>query len=85
MHDGSQIQLRKLDREYDPTSRTKAMTALHEASAKGEVLTGLLYIDTQKANFVELLNMVEEPLATLPQEKTRPSKDVLDKVMQGLM
>src|SRR3954468_16454885 len=36
MHDGSQIQLRKLERDYDAKTRTGAMSALHAASAKGE-------------------------------------------------
>jgi 2-oxoglutarate ferredoxin oxidoreductase subunit beta len=85
MHDGSLLQLRKVGHEYDPTNRIEAIKALHESTAKGEVLTGVFYVDTQKANFVDLLHLVDEPLATLPQEKVRPPKEVLDKIMQGLM
>jgi 2-oxoglutarate ferredoxin oxidoreductase subunit beta len=32
-----------------------------------------------------LLNVVDEPLATLPESRVRPPKEVLDEVMQGLM
>ena len=55
-----------------------------ESHEKGEVLTGVFYVDTQKANFTELLNMTDEPLALLKQEQVRPGKDVLDKVMDTL-
>ena len=85
MHDGSLLTLRKLGPEFNPIDRIAAIKALHESAARGEVLTGVFYVDTQKANFVDLLHLVEEPLATLPQEKVRPPKEVLDKIMQGLM
>src|SRR2546430_14481539 len=48
MHDGSRLRLRKLHENYDPTDRLAAMHALLESHAKGEVLTGVFYIDTQK-------------------------------------
>ena len=85
MHDGSRLHLRKLSVDYDPTDRLAAIRALHETADRGEVLTGIFYVNTRKPNFVEMLNLVDEPLATLPQSVVRPGKDVLDKVMAGLM
>jgi 2-oxoglutarate/2-oxoacid ferredoxin oxidoreductase subunit beta len=85
MHDGSHLQLRKLAADWDPTDRIHAVKALSEAHERGEVLTGIFYINTLKPNFVDLLNIVPEPLATLPEERVRPSRAVLEKVMQGLM
>jgi 2-oxoglutarate ferredoxin oxidoreductase subunit beta len=84
MHDGSHLRIRKLERDYDPTDRLKALARLEEAAAKGEVLTGALYLDTAKPTFIDLLNMADEPLATLPQARTRPPKAVLDEVMEEL-
>ncbi|MFT4111911.1 2-oxoacid:ferredoxin oxidoreductase subunit beta [Silvibacterium sp.] len=84
MHDGSQLRLRKLREDYDPTSRVNAVHHLMEAHEKGEVLTGIFYLDTQKPSFTDMLNTVDEPLATLPQERTRPSKQVLEDVMSRL-
>jgi 2-oxoglutarate ferredoxin oxidoreductase subunit beta len=84
MHDGSHLRLRKLHEDYNPTSRVTAVKALMEAHEKGEVLTGVFYVDTQKPSFTEMLNLVDEPLATLPQERTRPSKQVLDEIMNRL-
>jgi 2-oxoglutarate ferredoxin oxidoreductase subunit beta len=84
MHDGSHLRLRKLHESYNPVDRIAAVTALMEANQKGEVLTGLFYIDTKKPDFTTLLNMVPEPLATLPQERTRPGQKVLEEVMETL-
>ena len=84
MHDGSHLRLRKLHEDYNPTSRTTAVKALMEAHERGEVLTGVFYVDTQKPSFTDLLNLVDEPLATLPEEQTRPSKQVLQEIMSRL-
>ncbi len=84
MHDGSHLRLRKLHEDYDPTNKIKAVEALMEAHEKGEVLTGIFYIDTQKPNFVDLLHMTDTPLAHIPQESLRPPKRVLDEVMESL-
>jgi 2-oxoglutarate ferredoxin oxidoreductase subunit beta len=47
-------------------------------------LTGLIYIDERKPDFVSLLNMTDAPLATLPQERTQPSEDDLKEIMAQL-
>jgi 2-oxoglutarate ferredoxin oxidoreductase subunit beta len=85
LHDGSHILLRKLSTDYDATQRGEALRALIESHDKGEIVTGLFYVDTQRPSFIDLLNVVEEPLATLPESTVRPPKEVLDQVMQSLM
>jgi 2-oxoglutarate/2-oxoacid ferredoxin oxidoreductase subunit beta len=84
MHDGSQLRLRKLLENYDPTDKTVAVRTLMEAHEKDEVLTGIFYINTQKPTFIDQLNMVDEPLATLPESLTRPPKSVLETLMTNL-
>jgi 2-oxoglutarate ferredoxin oxidoreductase subunit beta len=84
MHDGSHLRIRKLERDFDPTDRLKALQALEESEAKGEVLTGVLYLNTNKPTFLDLLNLVDEPVSTLPESKVRPAKSVLDSVMDEL-
>jgi len=84
MHDGSQLRLRKLLEDYDPTDKANAVRTLMEAQAKDEVLTGVFYIDTQKPSFLDQLNMVDEPLATLPESLTRPPKSALETLMTNL-
>ncbi len=84
MHDGSSLRLRKLLDDYDPTDKANAVRTLMEAQQKEEVLTGIFYIDTQKPTFLDQLNFVEEPLATLPESLTRPSKEALASLMANL-
>jgi 2-oxoglutarate ferredoxin oxidoreductase subunit beta len=84
MHDGSQLKLRKLLEDYDPTDKANAVRTLMEAQEKDEVLTGVFYIDTQKPTFLDQLNMVEEPLATLTEASTRPPKSALESLMTNL-
>jgi 2-oxoglutarate/2-oxoacid ferredoxin oxidoreductase subunit beta len=84
LHDGSRLRIRKLDRYYDPTDRLAAVAALEGAEAKGEVLTGVLYLNTSKPTLLEVLNLVDVPLSTLPQDCVRPSRAVLNQVMEEL-
>jgi 2-oxoglutarate ferredoxin oxidoreductase subunit beta len=85
MHDGSHMLLPKLATEYDPTNKGAALQMLTESHDKGEIVTGLFYVDPQRPNFIDQLNVLDEPLATLPESKVRPPKEVLDQVMQSLM
>ena len=84
MHDGSRLRLHKLEAEYDPTNRIEAVRRLLEAHEKQEVLTGVLYVDPKAPTFLDLLNMTETPLATLPESVTRPSRAVLEQCMEEL-
>ncbi|UWZ81864.1 2-oxoacid:ferredoxin oxidoreductase subunit beta [Occallatibacter riparius] len=84
MHDGSSLRLRKLKDDYDPTSKANAVRTLMEAQADQEVLTGVFYIDTQKPSFMDLLNVVDQPLGTLPESQTRPPKSALEQLMANL-
>jgi 2-oxoglutarate ferredoxin oxidoreductase subunit beta len=85
MHDGSHIVLKKLAANYDPTNKGEALRILTEAHDKNEIVTGLFYVDTKRENFLDLLNIVDEPLATLPESRVRPPKQVLDEIMVELM
>ncbi|HET9321452.1 MAG TPA: 2-oxoacid:ferredoxin oxidoreductase subunit beta, partial [Bryobacteraceae bacterium] len=78
------LRIKKLGRDYNPTSKFEALRVIDEAEKKGEVLTGVLYIDTGKPTFMDLLNMYDAPLATLPEAKVRPPKESLDQVMEEL-
>jgi len=84
MHDGSHLRLRKLEEDYDPRDQGMAIQRLHEAHQKGEVLTGVFYINPDKPTFLDMLNMTEEPLATLPQSRVRPPKEALEAAMAEL-
>lgn len=84
LHDGSRLVLKKLGQDYDPTDKLNAIRTIHQAHRDGHVVTGILYVDPDARNFIELLNLVDEPLATLPESKVRPPKEALDEVMEEL-
>src|ERR1700738_3031068 len=65
MHDGSSLRLRKLEEDYDPTDRIASMKRLSEAHDRGEVLTGVFYVNTKAPSFLDMLNMVGKLLAPL--------------------
>jgi 2-oxoglutarate ferredoxin oxidoreductase subunit beta len=85
MHDGSHIFLRKLSKDYNPTSKALAVNTIREANEQRQFLTGLLYIDEHKLDFGTIMNIVDEPLATLKEEQVRPPKEVLAEIMTSLM
>ena len=85
LHDGSKLFLKKLAGDYDPTNKAMARKVLHESASRGEFATGLIYVEPARPDFLTLLNVVDAPLATLPQEKVRPPKEALDAIMRGLM
>src|SRR5438874_9728764 len=84
MHDGSRLRLRKLEEDYDPTNRIAAIKNLNEAHEKGEVLTGVFYVNPKAPSFVDLLNITEQPLATLPESVVLSGREVLEQVMDEL-
>ena len=84
MHDGSKLRIKKLGRDYDPTSKFDALKMIEEANKNGEILTGVYYVDTTKPNFLDMLSIDEVPLATLPQSRVRPPKEALDEAMEEL-
>ncbi len=84
MHDGSQLLLRKVEQDYNPSDKMAATRLLHEVSRRGEFATGIIYIEPDKEDFLETLNLVDEPLAFLPTERVRPPKAALDEIMESL-
>jgi 2-oxoglutarate ferredoxin oxidoreductase subunit beta len=83
LHNGSKIVLSKLAEDYHPTDKFSALKLCHESMARGEYATGIIYIEPDKADFVETLGIVDEPLATLPMSRTRPGKAALDEIMES--
>src|SRR6516162_6556897 len=84
MHDGSSLRMHKLEEDYDPTDKIRALTRLAQSQEVDEVLTGVLYLNTQAPNFIEMLNLIDEPLSSLPESVTRPAREVLEECMEEL-
>ena len=84
LHDGSTLYLTKLDEAYDPLDRLQALRVLNETRRRGEFATGIIYVEPDRDDFLTMLNLVDEPLAQLPQERTRPPRAALDEIMESL-
>jgi len=85
MHDGSRVVLKKLDPDYDPTSKLNAFQTLESARQNQQFITGLIYINQdERPDLHELLHYTETPLVHLTEEKLRPSRQALEEVMAKL-
>ena len=80
MHDGSHIHLTALANGWDPTDRLSAINAIHNANRKGEVLTGLLYINADQPDVHQLLNTVDTPLNMLEEDVLMPGQEALAEI-----
>jgi 2-oxoglutarate ferredoxin oxidoreductase subunit beta len=80
MHDGSILKFRAVPEGYDPTDRRKVTAYLQERQNKGEILTGVLFVDESVSDMHEMNNTPDEPLATLAYEKLCPGAAELDKL-----
>lgn len=81
LHDGSKIVLRKVDDEYDPTSRAASFKYLRERFNAGEITTGLLYIDESRKEMHDLMGNVQTPMCQLPLDALHPGSDELKKIL----
>ena len=85
LHDGSILQLKKLEKDYDPTDRFAADHAIHQSHRDNTLLTGLLYTDQELADFSKVKQIVDTPLVNLGEDVLRPSKKDLNEIMESLM
>jgi 2-oxoglutarate ferredoxin oxidoreductase subunit beta len=83
LHNGSKLLLSKIAENYNPMDKVSALRLLRDTSARGEFATGVLYLEPDKQDFIELLGLVDEPLSTLGVERTRPPKSALDEIMDS--
>ena len=83
-HDGSILRLRKLHPGYDPTNRIAAMNYVAEHQAKGEVTTGLLYIDPEPEDLHAHLNTSMTAFNRLGVKELCPGSAMLEKINASL-
>ena len=83
-HDGSMLALRKLAADYDLHDRTAALGFLQHHAAKGEIVTGLLYVEPEPEDLHAHLNTVDAPLNALGEKELCPGQAALDKINASL-
>ena len=81
LHDGSYLRLETISEEHDVSDRMMALNAVIEAEKEDKHVTGLLYFEEGKQTMDETENLVDMPLANLPEEMMRPSKETLDELL----
>ena len=80
MHDGSSIVLKKLEEDYNPTSKFEALHKLEEAQQNNWLITGLIYLDTSKPALNEKYKLVETPLNRLTEKELRPGRETIQQI-----
>ena len=80
LHDGSQIILKKLERDYDPTDRWQALRMLEDAQHNNWLVTGLIYVEPDAPTIFDQYNLVDEPLNRLENERLRPTRAAMDQI-----
>ncbi len=84
MHDGSDLQLHKLAREWNPEDRISAINAVKSAASKHEILTGLLFIDRNTKDLHHLIKTSDTPLNKLGKDVLCPGSEKLKDLNSGL-
>jgi 2-oxoglutarate ferredoxin oxidoreductase subunit beta len=82
LHDGSTVILKNLDKDYNPTSRWDAMRILEEAQRENWLVTGLIFVETEKPSLTDVYNLVDTPLNRLAEPELRPAVETMLKVNQ---
>ncbi len=83
-HDGSILRLRKLHADYDPTDRHAAMAYMQQHQDRGEIVTGLLYVDSLATDLHTALNTTHKPLNTLGAAQLSPGARALEAINAAL-
>ena len=76
-HDGSVLRLRKLAQGYDAGDRLAAMGHIAAFESRGEILTGLLYVNASAEDLHEHLRTVDAPLNSLNARELCPGSAAL--------
>ncbi len=82
MHDGSMVRFKGVPPNYDPTDRGKVMEYLEEHHGKGEVVTGLLYLDESVPDLHEMNKTTDIALTKVPYEKLCPGAAALNRLQE---
>lgn len=83
--DGSKLKIRSLGRDYDPTDKELAIRTIHESTHKEELVTGLLYIQKNRKDLIDLMHLASKPLAQMNEEELRPPPEAFGQLMEEFL
>lgn len=84
LHDGSTILLKKVDERFNPADRSEVMAYLEDHRSRGEIVTGLLYINEQLEEMHGIAGSSKQALTTMDFEQLNPGSDALAKLQQRM-
>jgi 2-oxoglutarate ferredoxin oxidoreductase subunit beta len=84
MHDGSTLLLKKTDSDYDPSNRSAAMEYLEAHSSKGQVVTGLMFINEDLPEMHTISETATQPLTQMQFESLNPGSEALKTLQKGM-
>jgi 2-oxoglutarate ferredoxin oxidoreductase subunit beta len=82
MQDGSVVRFRKLAAENDPTNRDAAYAQIRASQTRGEIVTGLLYIDESAEEMHGVSGTIDQPLVDVPYDQLCPGSSALAELME---
>ena len=83
MHDGSQLNLHKLAKDWNPMDKRSAMNAVQNAKESGDILTGLIFLDENQVELHDILNTSDKPLNKMSEKELCPGNEILQKINAG--
>jgi 2-oxoglutarate ferredoxin oxidoreductase subunit beta len=84
LHDGSTLHLRKADDTYDLSERAGVMKYLEAHRKRGEVVTGLLYMNEKHLDMHAISETEAIPLAERSYEDLSPGSEALARLQEGM-
>ena len=82
MHDGEVMRFRKTHESYDPTDREAAYAHVRACQKRGEIATGLLFVDENGQDMHAVNHSVKEPLYQLQHQGLCPGSGALEELME---
>jgi 2-oxoglutarate ferredoxin oxidoreductase subunit beta len=82
MPDGSHVRFRRVTDDYDPTNRDAAYAFVRERQERGEIVTGLLYLEEGAPDMHDVAGTIETPLVDLPYETLCPGSKAMEALME---
>jgi len=80
LHDGSRIRLHRVNEDYDPTDRSSAFSYIEKHRARGQIVTGLLYINENLPELHQTSATSEVALAKMDYARLNPGNEALAKL-----
>jgi 2-oxoglutarate ferredoxin oxidoreductase subunit beta len=83
MHDGSMVRFRSVPEGYNSNDRQMVEEYIRDHQSRGEIVTGLLYVNESAPDVHEMNHTPKEGLNKLPYEKLCPGSAELAELQKG--